>query len=61
MEQHPEIDDFVILDDNIFDFRDYSKLWERLLITKGIERAKFASQTPAVETIVFLEFIKSFS
>lgn len=61
LEQHPEIDDFVILDDNIFDFMDYPKLWERLLITKGIERAKFASQTPAVETIVFKEFIKSFS
>lgn len=61
LEQHPEIEDFVILDDNIFDFRDYPKLWERLLITRGIERAEFASQTPAVETIVFLEYIKSFS
>lgn len=61
LEQHPEIDDFVILDDNKFDFRDYPKLWERLLITNGIERAEFASQTPSIETIIFLEYIKMFS
>lgn len=61
LEQHSEIDDFVILDDNLFDFRDYPRLWERLLITRGIERAEFASQTPTVEAIVFLEYIKSFS
>lgn len=61
LELHPEIDDFVILDDNKFDFRDYANLWERLLITNGIERAEFASQTPAIETIIFLEYIKMFS
>lgn len=61
LEQHPEIDEFVILDDSKFDFRDYPGLWERLLITNGIERAEFASETPAVETIIFLEYIKMFS
>ncbi len=61
LELHPEIDDFVILDDNKFDFQDYRELWERLLITNGIERAGFASQTPQVETIIFLDYIKTFS
>lgn len=61
IELHPEIDDFVILDDNKFDFNDYQDLWERLLITNGIERAEFASLTPAVETIIFLDYIKMFS
>lgn len=61
LELHPEIDDFVILDDNKFDFMDYPKLWERLLITNGIERAEFASKTPAVETIIFLDYIRLFS
>lgn len=61
LETNPEIDDFVILDDNKFDFQDYRSIWERLLITDGIERAQFASETPQVETIVFLEYIKDFS
>ena len=61
LELHPEIDEFVILDDKKFDFRDYPNLWERLLITNGIERAEFASQTPAVEAIIFLDYIRMFS
>lgn len=61
LEEHPEIEEFVILDDQKFDFREYSKLWERLLLTNGIERAEFASKTPAVEAILFLEDIKAFS
>lgn len=61
LEEHPEIDEFVILDDNKFDFMDYQNLWERLLITNGIEYATFASQTPAVEAIIFLDYIKSVS
>lgn len=61
LEMHPEIDEFVILDDNKFDFRDYPNLWERLLITNGIERAEVASEMPAVETIIFLDYIKMFS
>lgn len=61
LELHPEIDDFIILDDNKFDFQDDQELWERLLITYGIERARFASQTPQAETIIFLDYIKTFS
>lgn len=59
--EHKDIDDFVLLDDNTFDFADYKQLWERLLITNGIERARFASETPEVETIIFLDYIKTFS
>lgn len=51
LESHPEIEEFVILDDQKFDFEHYEKIWERLLITNGIERAEFASRTPAVEAI----------
>lgn len=58
--EHPEIEEYVILDDCTFDFRDYKKLWERLLLTNGIERAKFALTTPAVETIIFMEYINFF-
>lgn len=61
LESHPEIDEYVILDDNKFDFNDYPKLWERLLITNGIERAEFASKTPAVEAIIFRDYIKEVS
>ena len=59
--EHPEIDEFVILDDNTFDFRRYNNLWERLLLTNGIENAEYASKTPAIETILFLGDIKSSS
>ncbi len=58
LEKHPEIEEYVILDDCTFDFMDYKKLWERLLLTNGIERAKFASRTPAVETMVFMDYLK---
>ena len=61
LEEHPEIDEYVILDDNRFDFDDFPKLWERLLITDGIENAAFASKTPAVEAILFREYIKELS
>ena len=60
MELHPNIDEYVILDEQKFDFEDYKKLWERLLITDGIERAEFASRTPAIEAILFRDYIKSF-
>ena len=53
--EHPGIDEYVILDDNTFDFSNYPKLWERLLLTNGIENAEYASKTPA---ILFLEAVK---
>lgn len=59
--EHPEIDEYVILDDNRFDFEDFPNLWERLLITNGIQQVSFASKTPAVEAIIFHDYIKEFS
>ena len=56
--EHPEIDEYVILDDNTFDFDMYPKLWERLLLTSGIENAKCVADTPAVEAMIFLDYIK---
>lgn len=61
IQDYPEIDEYIILDDNRFDFGDFPKLWERLLITDGIENAAFASGTPAVEAILFREYIKELS
>ena len=57
LEEHSEIEEFVILDDMTFDFERYKKLLERLLLTNGIEYVKFASRTAAVEAIVFLDYI----
>lgn len=59
LDEHPEIEEYVILDDNKFDFQDYKILWERLLLTNGIERAKFASNTPTVEAILFMDYISN--
>ena len=58
LEAHPEIDEYVILDDCNFDFQKYKILWERLLLTNGIEKAQFAAETPAVEAILFMDYIK---
>lgn len=57
---HPEIEEYIILDDCTFDFENYRQLWERLLLTNGIERAKFASCTPAVEALIFMDYLKLF-
>ena len=61
LKAHPEINEYVILDDNEFDFCDYPNIWERLILTNGIERAKFASKTPAIEAILFMDYIKEVS
>ena len=61
LKEHTEIDEYVILDDNRFDFEKYPKLWERLLITNGIGQAAFASDTPAIETMIFHDYIKDMS
>ena len=60
LEAHPEIEEYVVLDDCRFDFQKDRKLWERLLLTNGIENAQFASETPAVEAIVFMDYLKLF-
>ena len=36
------------------------EIMERVLITNGIERAEYASRTPAVEAILFRDHIKSY-
>jgi ABC-type sugar transport system substrate-binding protein len=61
LKEHPQIEDFVILDDKTYDFDDDKRLWERLLLTDGIENAKCASKTPQTETMIFLDYIESFS
>jgi hypothetical protein len=61
LKEHKQIEDFVILDDKIYDFDDDKRLWERLLLTDGIENAKCASKTPQAETMIFLDYIESFS
>lgn len=61
LKMHPEITEYVILDDNTYDFKDYPKEWERLLLTNGIEYAHHASTTPSVEAIIFCDYIKEFS
>lgn len=61
IEAHPEIEEYVILDDRTYDFQDFTKLWERLLLTDGIERARYASKTPAIEARIFLDDIKECS
>lgn len=57
LEQHPEIEEYVVLDDYPFDFERFEKIWERLLLTNGIENIRFASRTPAVEALLFKDYI----
>ena len=60
LKAHPEIEEYVVLDDCRFDFQKDRILWEHLLLTNGIENAQFASETPAVEAIVFRDYLKLF-
>ena len=60
LKAHPEIEEYVVLDDCRFDFQKDRNLWEHLLLTNGIENAQFASETPAVEAIVFRDYLKLF-
>ena len=60
LKAHPEIEEYVVLDDCRFDFQKNRKLWGHLLLTNGIENAQFASETPAVEAIVFMDYLKLF-
>lgn len=59
----PEIDEFVILDDQHFDFQDNRKLWENYIDTcgKGIENSVSASQTPTITAMVFLDVLEKHS
>ena len=57
LEDHPEVEDFVIIDDQHYGFDDSSKLWERYLDTKGlgIENSVYASKTPSVSAMLFMD------
>ena len=61
LNEHPEVEEYVILDDNTFDFQDYRKIWERLILTKGIENPRLASETPAIEALIFMDYVKELS
>lgn len=63
LELHPEIEEFLILDDQHFGFEDYSKLWESFIDTqgRGIEYGVAASKTPSVSAILFLDAIKKYA
>lgn len=63
LESHPEIEEFVILDDQHFGFEDYNKLWESFIDTqgRGIEYSITASKTPSVPAILFLDAIRKYS
>lgn len=58
----PEIDEFVILDDQHFDFHDNRKLWENYIDTcgRGIEHSVAASRTPTVTAMVFLDALEKY-
>ncbi len=60
---HNDIEEFVILDDQHFDFDDDPKLWENYLNTqgKGIEHSVAASKTPTITAMDFCEVIKKHS
>ena len=62
LELHPEISEFVILDDQHFGYKDYTKIWEGFIDTKGlgIEHGRAASQTPSVSVILFEDAIKKY-
>lgn len=62
LEEHPEIEDFVILDDNPFNFDGYRRLYESFLDTqgKGIEHSVLASKRPSVHGMLFLDAIKKY-
>ena len=60
LDEHPEIEEFVVLDDKKFDFKNYKILWDRLLLTNGIEKTQFASETPAVEALLFRDYIREY-
>lgn len=63
LDLHPEIEEYVILDDQHFGFEDYSKLYENFIDTqgRGIEYGITASKTPSVPAILFLDAIKKYA
>lgn len=60
IELHPEVEDFVIIDDQHYGFDDSSKLWDRYLDTKGlgIENSEYASKTPSISAMLFMDGLR---
>ena len=60
LELHPEIEDFVILDDQHYGFDGYRKLWESFLDTqgRGIEHVVLASKRPSIHAMLFMDAIR---
>ena len=60
IEEHSEVEDFVIIDDQHYGFDDSSKLWDRYLDTKGqgIENLEYASKTPSISAMLFMDGIR---
>lgn len=52
--------EYILLESNNF-IENYRKIWERLILTKGIENSQLASETPAIETLIFMDYIKEMS
>ena len=63
LNDNPEIDEFVIIDDQHFDFKDSNKLWENYIDTsgRGIENSICASKTPTIPAMLFLDAIEELS
>lgn len=63
LKEHPEVDEYVILDDQQYKFELHRKLWESFLDTqgRGLEYAIAASKTPSVPAILFLDAIKKYA
>ena len=63
LNEHPEVEEFVILDDQHFGFMYYNKLLESMLDTqgKGIENSVAASKTPSVAAILFQNAIQKYA
>lgn len=60
LKEHPEVKEYVILDDQHFDFHNDRHLWENFLDTRGIgiENSVCASETPSVAAMLFLDAIQ---
>ena len=49
--------EYILMESNNF-IENYRKNWERLILTKGIENSQLASETPAIEALIFMDYIK---
>ena len=63
LEEHPLINDFVILDDQRYGFDLNRILWESYIDTqgRGIEHSVLASKTPSIHAMLFHEAIQKYS